>query len=66
MNSAVRNMIREGKTHQLITVMQTNRKTGMITMDEAIIQLYQKSVIAREMAFQFAQDPDTMQMKLLH
>ena len=66
MNSAVRNMIREGKTHQLITVMQTNRKTGMITMDEAIIQLYQKSVITREMALQFAQDPDTMQMKLLH
>lgn len=66
MNSAVRNMIREGKTHQLITVMQTNRKTGMITMDEAIIQLYQKSVITRDMALQFAQDPDTMQMKLLH
>ena len=66
MNSAVRNMIREGKTHQLITVMQTNRKMGMITMDEAIIQLYQKHVISREMALQFAQDPDTMQMKLLH
>ena len=66
MNSAVRNMIREGKTHQLITVMQTNRKMGMITMDEAIIQLYQKHVISSEMALQIAQDTDTMQMKLLH
>ena len=65
-NSAVRNMIREGKTHQLITVMQTNRKLGMITMDEAIIQLYQSRKITREMAIQFAQDPDTMQMKMFH
>jgi twitching motility protein PilT len=65
-NSAVRNMIREGKTHQLITVMQTNRKLGMITMDEAIIQLYQQRIISREMAIQFAQDPDTMQMKMYH
>ena len=65
-NSAVRNLIREGKSHQLITVMQTNRKLGMITMDEAIIQLYQSRKITREMAIQFAQDPDTMQMKMFH
>jgi twitching motility protein PilT len=46
--------------------MQTNRKLGMITMDEAIIQLYQSRKITREMAIQFAQDPDTMQMKMFH
>lgn len=63
-NGAVRNMIREGKTHQLITVMQTNRRMGMITMDEAIIQLYQDRRISAECALQFAQDPDTMRMKL--
>lgn len=64
-NSAVRNLIREGKSHQLITVMQTNRKMGMITMDEAILQLYRDQKITRDMAVQFAQDPDTMQMKML-
>ncbi|MBR0164701.1 MAG: type IV pilus twitching motility protein PilT [Lachnospiraceae bacterium] len=63
-NGAVRNMIREGKTHQLITVMQTNRRMGMITMDEAIIQLYQQGTISREVALMFAQDQDTMRMKL--
>lgn len=63
-NGAVRNMIREGKTHQLITVMQTNRRMGMITMDEAIIQLYQQGKITKETAMQFAQDQDTMRMKL--
>ncbi|WP_026503715.1 type IV pilus twitching motility protein PilT [Butyrivibrio sp. NC3005] len=63
-NSAVRNMIREGKTHQLITIMQTNRKQGMITMDEAIINLYQAGRISKEIASTFAQDPDTMRVKL--
>ena len=64
-NSAVRNLIREGKSHQLITVMQTNRKLGMVSMDDAILELYRNQKISREMAIQFAQDPDTMQMKML-
>ena len=63
-NGAVRNMIREGKTHQLITVMQTNRKLGMITMDDALMQLFQQGKINPESAVRFAQDPDTMSMKL--
>ena len=46
-NPAVRNLIREGKTHQLTSVMQTNRKTGMITMDDAILQLYSDYKIDR-------------------
>jgi twitching motility protein PilT len=44
--------------------MQTNRKLGMITMDEAILQLYQNQVITKDVALQFAQDPDAMAMKL--
>ncbi|MCM1187663.1 MAG: type IV pilus twitching motility protein PilT [bacterium] len=63
-NHAVRNLIREGKSHQLTSVMQTNRKLGMITMDEAIQQLYQEGKIDRENAVRFAQDPDNMEMKL--
>ncbi len=64
-NPAVRNLIREGKTHQLTSVMQTNRKTGMITMDDAILQLYSDYKIDREMALQFAQDQESMKMKLI-
>lgn len=63
-NHAVRNLIREGKSHQLMSVMQTNRKAGMIGMDEAIQQLYYDGKIDREMAIQFAQDPDGMENKL--
>ena len=63
-NHAVRNMIREGKTHQLSTLMQTSRKQGMITMDEAILQLYQDGLIDREDALQYAQDMDLMSRKI--
>ncbi len=63
-NHAVRNLIREGKSHQLMSVMQTNRKIGMVTMDEAIIQLFYSGSISRDMAIQFAQDPDGMENKL--
>lgn len=64
-NHAVRNLIREGKSHQLMTVMQTNRKLGMIAMDEAIMQLYREQKITKEQAIQFAQDPDTMANRLM-
>ncbi len=63
-NQAARNLIREGKSHQLKTVMQTNRKLGMITMDETITQLYADGKISKEMAIQFAQDSDGIKNKL--
>lgn len=63
-NNAVRNLIREGKSHQLTSVMQTNRKLGMITMDDSIQQLYFQGRISKEVAVQFAVDPDSMEMKL--
>lgn len=63
-NHAVRNLIREGKSYQLSSVIQTNRKAGMITMDEAISQLYYEGKIDRESAVRFAQDPDNMELKL--
>lgn len=63
-NHAVRNLIREGKSHQLMSVMQTNRKLGMIAMDEAIQQLYYDGTISRDSAIQFAQNPDEMENKL--
>ncbi|MCM1090628.1 MAG: type IV pilus twitching motility protein PilT [Butyrivibrio sp.] len=63
-NHAIRNLIREGKSHQLESTMQTNRKMGMITMDEAIGQLYLAGKIDREQAIHFAHDPDNMAKKI--
>ncbi len=61
---AVRNMIREGKAHQLNGMMQTNRRLGMMTMDESIYSCYESGLISREHALQFSQDPDAMAVKL--
>ncbi len=63
-NSAVRNLIREGKTHQIDSFIQTNKKLGMQTMDDAIYDLYLKRKINAEQAVLFAQDPLTLERKL--
>lgn len=63
-NHAVRNLIREGKSHQLTTVMQTSRKLGMVTMDEAILQLLDEGRISKDFAVQFAVDQNSMCNKL--
>ena len=63
-NNAIKNLIREGKSHQMVTVMQTNRKMGMIQMDEAIVQLFYDGLISGEMAMQFAVDPDAMEKRV--
>lgn len=63
-NPAIRNLIREGKTHQILSVMQTNRRLGMRTMDEAIIQLFYAGRINRGQAVHFAQDPSSMENKI--
>lgn len=63
-NHAIRNLIREGKTHQIMTHMQTGMKQGMITMDEAITQLYRAGKISKKEAIEFAQDVNGMEMKL--
>lgn len=47
---AVKNLIREGKEHQLYTVMQTGRNWGMQTMDQALAGLCLAGVISRETA----------------
>lgn len=64
LNPAIKNHIRESKTYQIPTVIQTNRQNGMIMMDDAIIDLYMAGKISREIALSYAQDSKTMQRKL--
>ncbi len=63
-NSAIRNLIREAKAHQIQSVMQTNKKAGMQTMDDALYELYAKRIIDAEKCIAFAQDPITMSRKV--
>ncbi|MEM7260656.1 MAG: PilT/PilU family type 4a pilus ATPase [Planctomycetota bacterium] len=55
--SAVSNMVREKKTFQLLSVLQTGRNQGMTTMDDSIQELLNKGVITREQAIFRAEDP---------
>jgi len=47
---AVRNLIREGKTHQIYSALQTGGQFGMQTMDAALAQLVREHKITRELA----------------
>jgi len=48
---AVRNLIRESKTHQLPSMMQTGKKYGMQLLDDAIMDLYNKGWISADEAY---------------
>jgi twitching motility protein PilT len=47
---AVRNLIREGKTHQIYSALQTGATHGMQTMDSALVDLVRRGSITRELA----------------
>ncbi len=53
---AARNLIREGKTYQIPSVIQTGRKYGMISLDDSIMDLLQKGIISPEEALNKAID----------
>jgi twitching motility protein PilT len=56
-NDAVGNLIREGKTHQIHTIMETQSKLGMKTMDRALKDLYSKGLISYEVARSHMRNP---------
>jgi twitching motility protein PilT len=58
---AVSNLIREGKTHQIFSSMQTGASMGMQTMDKALADLVRTAKIRREDAEERAQDKANLQ-----
>jgi twitching motility protein PilT len=62
--SAVRNIIREGKTHQLVSAMQTGGKYGMIMMNNYLVDLYNQGKIEYEEAVRRADDPEYVKKKI--
>jgi twitching motility protein PilT len=55
-NPAVRNIIREGKTHQLDAVIQTGADQGMQTMDRTLVRLVQNGTVTYDSAHEVAVD----------
>ncbi|MGE5092571.1 MAG: type IV pilus twitching motility protein PilT [Bacillota bacterium] len=48
---AISNLIREGKTFQIPSIMQTNRKTGMVTLNDALIDLVEAKLVEPKEAY---------------
>jgi len=57
---AIRNLIREGKSHQITSMIQTSSNVGMQTMDQHLRELYQKGIVTYEDAMMRAMNPDEL------
>ena len=61
---AIRNLIREGKTHQIYSMMQTGSQHGMQSMDAALVNLVRQGTIDMSMAMEHAGHPDELKRLL--
>ncbi|MBI3615504.1 MAG: type IV pilus twitching motility protein PilT [Candidatus Omnitrophica bacterium] len=57
-NSAVRALVREAKTHQLYSVLQTSQREGMRTMNQSLAEMYLRKIINHEEAIARSHDPE--------
>ncbi len=63
-NSAIRNLIREGKTHQIDLVIETNADQGMIPLNKSLADLVHKGEISLENAELYSLNPGDLRMLL--
>lgn len=63
-NSAIQNMIRDGKAHQMDNVIFSGQSEGMRAMDADILRLYTQKRITKETALLFAANPEQLRKKL--
>ena len=62
---AVQNLIRDGKTNRITSVIQTSAKLGMITLDDYLYQLYRKKLITGEVCLERSQVRVEMQKRMM-
>lgn len=63
-NSAVANLIREGRTHEINSVIETGTQEGMIDLNRYLSELVRKGEITVENAFQYSSNPKTLERML--
>lgn len=64
-NSAIRNLIRENKVHQIYSAMQTGQhETGMMTMNQSLINLYKQGIINYQSALNSSPDKKALKKEL--
>jgi twitching motility protein PilT len=59
-NSAIRNLIREGRTHQIPAVINTSSEEGMVGMDASLLKLYRAGTISHQVMLTHALAPETL------
>ncbi|WP_279588063.1 PilT/PilU family type 4a pilus ATPase [Salinibacterium sp. ZJ454] len=62
---AINNLVREGKTYQITSMMQAGRELGMHTLDQHLADLVNSGQITSQAAYEKCQDPDTLK-RLIH
>jgi twitching motility protein PilT len=62
--SGVRNLIREGKSEQLYSLIETGAQQGMQTMDRTLVDLFRQGVISRDVAAGASIDRDNFERLL--
>ncbi len=60
-NNAVSNLIREKRTHEIETVIETGSEEGMIDLNRSLAELVRKGEITAENAFRFSNNPKTLE-----
>ncbi len=63
-NSAVSNLIREKRTHEVASVIETSSEEGMIDLNRSLIDLVRRGEITVENAFQYSANPKTLERML--
>ena len=63
-NPAIRTMIRDSKVHQIDGILASSARGEMFSMDMSLTQLFQKGIISRETALNYAANPEQMAKKL--
>ena len=63
-NSAISNMIRESKIHQIDSVIHSSASMGMLTMDTSLLNLYKQGIISDKSAVTYSSNPEVMKKKL--
>ena len=65
MNSAIRSLIRDSKTHQIDNAIASGGGEGMITMDQSILSLYKAGKITSQTALEFADNPEQLRRRIV-
>ena len=64
-NTAIQNLIRDGRTHQIENAIFSGAAQGMMSMDMELMRLYRSGAITKENALLYAVSPETLEKRLI-